>query len=210
MTQIWLNCAPDVQYIDGLELSYQAKNMCPNIRIMLLSGYEDFNYAKEAISLGVEEYFVKPVVIDDLLKEMSKVVQDIVYKSIIKIKSSNGIDLLRQEFFNRILQSSLSDYQKDLSDLNLHFKENGLLCILIEIYGYEHLYQKLHYQQIMEIKKSIQQKGYSILELTYCVIDFIALILSNCPAISAVFLTTSIPIEKKLNNQSPHQMFSFL
>ena len=43
-------------FMDGLELSRLVKKEMPNIRIIVLSGYDDFNYAKQAISIGVEEY----------------------------------------------------------------------------------------------------------------------------------------------------------
>ncbi|MBO5570446.1 MAG: helix-turn-helix domain-containing protein [Clostridia bacterium] len=48
-------------FMDGLELSRIAKGMLPDIRIVVLSGYMEFGYAREAISIGVEEYLVKPV-----------------------------------------------------------------------------------------------------------------------------------------------------
>ncbi|MEE1334234.1 MAG: response regulator, partial [Erysipelotrichaceae bacterium] len=47
-------------YMDGLELSRQLKQLYPNIRIIILSGFDEFEYAKEAVSLNAEEYLLKP------------------------------------------------------------------------------------------------------------------------------------------------------
>lgn len=48
-------------FMDGLELSHIVHQLYPKIKIVILSGYMEFGYAQEAISLGVEEYLVKPI-----------------------------------------------------------------------------------------------------------------------------------------------------
>ncbi len=60
-------------FMDGLELSRLVKKEMPNIKIVVLSGYDDFNYAKQAISIGVEEYILKPVSGDSLMQELGKI-----------------------------------------------------------------------------------------------------------------------------------------
>lgn len=47
-------------FMDGLELCRQVSRTMPWIYIIILSGYDDFAYAKEAISLGVSQYLLKP------------------------------------------------------------------------------------------------------------------------------------------------------
>ena len=64
-------------FMDGLELAKLVKNELPNIKIIVLSGYDDFNFAKQAISIGVEEYILKPVSGENLLKELGKIAEDI-------------------------------------------------------------------------------------------------------------------------------------
>ena len=64
-------------FMDGLELAALVKKELPDIRIVVLSGYDDFNYAKKAISIGVEEYILKPVSGDNLIKELTKIADDI-------------------------------------------------------------------------------------------------------------------------------------
>ena len=64
-------------FMDGLELSRLVKKELPDIKIIVLSGYDDFNYAKQAISIGVEEYILKPVSGENLMKELEKVAEGI-------------------------------------------------------------------------------------------------------------------------------------
>ena len=48
-------------FMDGLELCRQVRHIMPWIYIVILSGYDDFSYAREAISLGVQDYLLKPI-----------------------------------------------------------------------------------------------------------------------------------------------------
>lgn len=54
--------------MDGLEFSARAREMLPDVTIVILTGYDSFAYAKQAISIGVEEYLLKPIDYD-ILKE---------------------------------------------------------------------------------------------------------------------------------------------
>ncbi|MBR5376463.1 MAG: response regulator, partial [Lachnospiraceae bacterium] len=60
-------------FMDGLTLSRMIKAEFPEIEIILLTGYEDFEYAKEAIKIGVASYLSKPISGDNLLKEIGAV-----------------------------------------------------------------------------------------------------------------------------------------
>lgn len=66
----------DVQMprMDGLELIREALNLYPDIRPIIFSGYADFAYAKTAISLGVENYILKPVVPEEFTKTLSSLI----------------------------------------------------------------------------------------------------------------------------------------
>ena len=59
-------------FMDGLELSKLIRKEFPWMEIVILSGYAEFDYAKEAISLGVAHYLTKPISGDDLLAEINK------------------------------------------------------------------------------------------------------------------------------------------
>ena len=48
-------------FMDGLELSGLVKKELPDIKIIILSGYDEFAYAQKAVSLGVTEYLLKPI-----------------------------------------------------------------------------------------------------------------------------------------------------
>jgi len=60
-------------YMDGLELSRQLKELYPGIRIIIFSGFDEFEYAKEAIRLEAEEYILKPIDPDELRQVFTRI-----------------------------------------------------------------------------------------------------------------------------------------
>ena len=60
-------------FMDGIELSRLVKKDMPDIKIIFLTGYDEFAYAKEAISIGVAEYLLKPITSAQLIEVLHKV-----------------------------------------------------------------------------------------------------------------------------------------
>lgn len=52
--------------MDGIAFITEAKKRYPQVHYILMSAYSDFEYAKQAIRLGVEDYILKPVKIAEL------------------------------------------------------------------------------------------------------------------------------------------------
>ena len=48
-------------FMDGLEISRIVSRELPNTKIIIISGYDDFEYARQAIELHVDQYLLKPV-----------------------------------------------------------------------------------------------------------------------------------------------------
>lgn len=64
-------------FMDGLELSKLIKKEFPWMEIIILSGYEDFKYAREGIKIGVAEYLTKPISGSELLEEVDSLASKI-------------------------------------------------------------------------------------------------------------------------------------
>ena len=58
-------------YMDGLELSRRLNQEYPNIYIMLCTGFDEFEYAKEAVHLEIKEYMLKPVNATELSESLT-------------------------------------------------------------------------------------------------------------------------------------------
>lgn len=62
-----------IPLINGIELLEQVSVRCPLTKTIILSGFSDFEYAQSAIRLGVVEYLLKPVEINELKNALERV-----------------------------------------------------------------------------------------------------------------------------------------
>ncbi|MBP5443917.1 MAG: response regulator, partial [Treponema sp.] len=115
-------------FMDGLELSKAVKNIQPWIKIIILSGHDEFDYAKKAISIGIEDYILKPFTPDEILSSLNKTAKEIdqerrqlsdISKLREELKSNES--LVKKEFLNELLHSSpdLSQVMQKSKELNL-------------------------------------------------------------------------------------------
>src|SRR3989304_1783586 len=64
-------------FMDGLQLSQIVRDRMPATKIIILSGHDEFEYAQKAIKLGVSEYLLKPVSVQDLHHVLQKVASEL-------------------------------------------------------------------------------------------------------------------------------------
>jgi two-component system response regulator YesN len=60
-------------FMNGLELIQAVRSRWPEIKIIILSGYEDFEYARTALRMGVEDYCLKPLSSADIIRILHQV-----------------------------------------------------------------------------------------------------------------------------------------
>jgi two-component system response regulator YesN len=63
--------------INGLETIHEIQHRLPHARFLLVSAYDTFQYAQEAIKLGVKDYILKPSKTDTIIESFRKVMQEI-------------------------------------------------------------------------------------------------------------------------------------
>lgn len=102
-------------FMDGVELCKLVKKELPNIKILILSGYDEFDYAKEAIRLGVTEYLLKPISSGKLLEALNGVSEsirrekedkDLVRKYMEEMRKNTEHE--KQKFFEQMIAGNLS------------------------------------------------------------------------------------------------------
>ncbi len=64
-------------FMDGLELCKIVRERMPRVKIVILSGHDEFEYAQKAINLGVTEYLLKPVTAQDLHRVLRRIAAQI-------------------------------------------------------------------------------------------------------------------------------------
>ena len=62
-------------FVNGLELAGQARLLDPELHIVFFSGFDDFEYARQALSLRVIDYILKPVDPEEFQKTVAGVIE---------------------------------------------------------------------------------------------------------------------------------------
>lgn len=89
-------------FMDGLTLAHLAKKEIPGLKVVILSGYDDFNYAKQAIGIGVEDYLLKPITKNALIERLSE------------IRSRYEHEKTQKEYYEKF-QREMQAYEKNSS-----------------------------------------------------------------------------------------------
>lgn len=89
-------------FMDGLTLARLAKKEIPGLKVVILSGYDDFNYAKQAIGIGVEDYLLKPITKNALIERLSE------------IRSRYEHEKTQKEYYEKF-QREIQAYEKNSS-----------------------------------------------------------------------------------------------
>jgi two-component system response regulator YesN len=118
-------------YIDGIELIKEMKQQLPLIQPIIISGYDSFDYAKQAIALGVLGYISKPITFDELsevlhkAKEtldrsytMNKDMKDLKRKIDTSIKAIQSSDLMRLVTIRSVPESFYAKLASDGIDID--------------------------------------------------------------------------------------------
>ena len=112
-------------YMNGLELARYMKQENPGVRILILTGFDEFEYAKEAVHLEIDEYILKPVNANELSECLSRL-KSVLDKereeklNVIKLEQyyADSLPALRVNFFcslieGRILEGEVSKFLSD-------------------------------------------------------------------------------------------------
>jgi len=106
-------------------MSRRIRNVSPHVKILFLSSYDDFEYAKQAIDLNISAYLTKPVNEMELLRVVKKVTDEInekVLEQRLQSKEqdnmSRGLSLARQTLVSRML-SGIRVSEPDARNLSL-------------------------------------------------------------------------------------------
>ncbi|MBP1963306.1 response regulator transcription factor [Paenibacillus aceris] len=97
-----------MQGISGLQLIETVKSLDSNAKFIVLSGYDDFQYVKEGIRLGIENYLIKPIDVKELEATLEAAVQKLEQDGLRRNRSAEEKQVLRNNVLNRWMSQSIS------------------------------------------------------------------------------------------------------
>jgi two-component system response regulator YesN len=167
--------------MDGLETALKLKELGDPVRIIIISGAQDFNYAKTALSLHADGYILKPIKINELEDTVRKVVSSISMERNREEKSQQlqqqlheNMPVLREKFLANLTQGmykSEQDARNKIDFFGIPLEINSLFVVAviqideydkaIERYTEEHK-QLLNFSVINILEEIAERNGAGI------------------------------------------------
>lgn len=123
-------------YMDGLEFSKLALQVYPNLKIIVLTAYEDFSSAQQSVQMGVSAFLLKPIKRDSLTSALNSIAK--------KIAEEQDI------------QQEYAHIQEQLGQMRETLQEKFLSELLIASIPEDELKQKIQYFSLESIEKQVQ------------------------------------------------------
>ena len=101
-------------YMDGLVLAEKIRQRYPSMKVVIFSGYDDFEYAQKAIKLNVTEYILKPVNVEELTSILKRIKTNLDHEieekrnvSRLRENYKKSLPIIREQFFNDLVHKNM-------------------------------------------------------------------------------------------------------
>lgn len=127
--------------LDGIGLLEKVRERFPLMKLFIISGFSEFEYARSAISLNVSDYLLKPIDPDELYQALLKV------QNSLRTEQSSYLDIFNEEMNRQppeqiastlrdfILTNFYTDINLNLIANNMHYSASYLTKIFLQQYN---------------------------------------------------------------------------
>ncbi len=128
--------------MDGLEFSRKVAEKHPRIRTIVLTGHEEFEYAKKGIKVGIADFLLKPINDDEIRKTALMVKEKILKERSqideydrLKEQLQQNLPFLKEKLFNEMIQSKVDPciIEERLSFFNIGTKDDIYQIAAMEV-----------------------------------------------------------------------------
>ncbi len=105
-------------FLDGLELCRRLRVSLPGARLVVFSGFDDFEYARQAVGMGVSEYILKPINAPELRQVLEKLRDQLDRQRLerrdmetLRRRYEESLPVLRELFYTRLLSGQIRPEQ---------------------------------------------------------------------------------------------------
>ena len=131
-------------FLDGLALSRLIREALPDCYILIVSGHDDFTYAKQAIGIGVNEFLLKPVSKKDLESVLMQIYEKKETQKKREIPRETMNALMRRDLFDGMISNSLEVHQilESAQALSIDLAYESFNFVVVETDGKHHHSEK--------------------------------------------------------------------
>lgn len=111
--------------LDGVSLTEKLRKISPETYVVFITGYSEFEYARQAVKLGVSEYLLKPFSGNELAKVMMKIKDTILKKREIEKQNRKNQRIIVEELLNKLFRldedekDKMEEYKEKLEGLGI-------------------------------------------------------------------------------------------
>ena len=126
-------------HLDGISLQRIAQERFPSVACVVISGYEDFTYARQSMRYGAKDYLMKPVERNELGRILDKQKEDMTKRAKIPLKSFDGQDneirrYVSESIISGLIRGTIHHHHLDLlRKIGVHFELPCYCCLLIKL-----------------------------------------------------------------------------
>lgn len=141
-------------YMDGLELAEKVMSSYPDISVILITGNNEFEYARKALKIGVCDYIVKPFEKEELILSLLKL-QDNINKALenSNIQQDNFRKEKEKVFRNNILgnKDEEAQWKREMKEAGVPFSTDYYLmgCVHLQMEGENNLENFLNWENVL-------------------------------------------------------------
>lgn len=148
----------NMPFLDGIGLLEKVYQLYPGMQVVIVSGYNEFDYARKAIAYGVSAYILKPVNPEEFARVMGNIRAKLDKKSIEQQRRDESIDFIREHLLylmvNGQSRANLEDKAGNLIDLA--FVKKYVRMMLIECSN--NFFEQIDEVAIAEIKAGVRNE----------------------------------------------------
>ncbi|QJD82222.1 response regulator [Cohnella herbarum] len=133
-------------FMNGLELTSELAKRYPDVKVIILTGYDDFDFAQQALKLQAVDYILKPITASELEAIIRKLAQelDLERRQVqdyeqLKRQLTANLPLLKERFLERLVTARMTEKQIETSSEYFHIQWNGSLLteLVIDVDEFE-------------------------------------------------------------------------
>ena len=179
-------------FMDGLQLSKIVREQMPWVKIIFLSGHDEFEYAQSAVKLGATEYLLKPISSNDLLKSLQRIAALLdqerkereSYTELQKRDQRNQI-LLREKFLLRLVMGGISSAeaieQSKQFGINIIAQYYLVLLLKVELSDDSDPFDYYEYQRVERVVSDRVGSDPNVLYIKKDLEELVLLLIGNDP-----------------------------
>jgi two-component system response regulator YesN len=124
--------------MDGLELIGRIRDNKLGVKVVIISGYDEFRYVKEALRYGVENYLVKPINADELSGTVTGILEKLESEKKLRTMQRDDRDVIASNTLYRLATGNISigEYLEKAEMLGLHVRSATGSC-QIALFSFE-------------------------------------------------------------------------